>query len=198
MNDIAPPHGRRGHELPLAAIIATAVLAIAGCSSGASPSSIAGGSTGSQSAVAYSACIRSHRVPNFPDPGSGGQIPKADPQQLGVSTAQLQAAQQACAHLIPATGSTAEQQTELQCSMADDCSQAVIQQWMGGLRTLAQCLHSHGQPNWPDPVISSEGGHQAGPHFLYAQAGIDHHSPQVLADVQTCVDLTGFQGLPLP
>ena len=82
--------------------------------------------------------------------------------------------------------------------MTDNCSQAVVQQWMSGLRTLAQCLRSHGEPNWPDPVISSLGGHQAGPHFLYAQAGIDHHSSQVLADVQTCIDLTGFQGLPLP
>ena len=32
------------------------------------------------SAVAYSACIRSHGVPNFPDPDSSGQVPKADPQ----------------------------------------------------------------------------------------------------------------------
>ena len=198
MNGIATPHRRRRHGLPLTAIIATAVLAMAGCSSGGRPPSNAGGSTSSPSAVAYSACMRSHGVPNFPDPGSGGQVPKADPQQLGVSTAQLQAAEQACAHLIPATGSTAEQQAETQCSMADNCSQAVIQQWMSGLRTLAQCLRSHGQPNWPDPVISSEGAHQAGPHFLYAQAGIDHHSSQVLAAVQTCIDLTGFQGLPLP
>lgn len=198
MNDSATPHRRRRHGLPLAAIIATAVLAMAGCSSGGSPPSSAGGSTSSPSAVAYSACVRSHGVPDFPDPGSSGQVPKADPQQLGVSTSQLQAAEQACAHLIPATGSTAEQQTETQCSMANNCSQAVVQQWMSGLRTLAQCLRSHGEPNWPDPVISSLGGHQAGPHFLYAQAGIDHHSSQVLADVQTCIDLTGFQGLPLP
>jgi hypothetical protein len=198
MNDIATPHRRRRHGLPLAAIIATAVLAIAACSSGGSPSSSAGGSTSSPSAVAYSACIRSRGVPNFPDPGSGGQVPKADPQQLGVSASQLQAAQQACAHLLPATGSTAEQQQETQCSMADNCSQAVVQKWMSGLRTLAQCLRSHGEPNWPDPVISSQGGHQAGPHFPYDQAGIDHHSSQVLAKVQVCIDLTGFQGLPLP
>jgi hypothetical protein len=110
----------------------------------------------------------------------------------------LQAAEQACQHLIPATGSTAEQQQETQCSMADNCSQAVVQQWMSGLRTLAQCLRAHGEPNWPDPIISSAGGHQAGPHFPYAEAGIDHHSPQVLAKVQVCIDLTGFQGLPLP
>jgi hypothetical protein len=181
-----------------ATVIAAAVLALAGC--GGSPSSTSGSpnASSSPSAVAYSACMRSHGVPNFPDPGSGGQVPKADPQQLGVSSALLQATEQACQHLIPATGSTAEQQQETQCSMAGNCSQAVVQKWMSGLRTLAQCLRTHGEPNWPDPVISSEGGHQAGPHFNYDQAGIDHHSSQVLAQVQVCIGLTGFQGLPLP
>src|SRR6266581_6961192 len=195
MNDIATPHRRRRRGLPLAAIIATAVLAMAACSSGGSPSSSAGGSTSSPSAVAYSACMRSHGVPNFPDPASGGQVPKADPQQLGVSTSQYQAAQQACAHLLPSTGSTEEQQQETRCAMAGDCSQAVVQQWMSGLRTLAQCLRSHGEPNWPDTIITSLGGHQALPHFPYDQAGIDHHSQPVLAKVQVCIGLTGFAGL---
>lgn len=197
MNDIAAPFRRRAHGLPVAAVLATAVLAVAACAGSGHPST-AGESASSASTVAYSACVRAHGVPNFPDPGSAGQVPKADAQQLGVSATQLQSAEQTCAHLLPATGSTAEQQQETQCTMAGNCSQAVIQQWMSGLRTLAQCLRSHGEPNWPDPVISSEGGHPAGPHFLYAQAGIDHHSPQVLAHVQTCIDLTGFQGLPLP
>jgi hypothetical protein len=205
MSDIPNAHRRRRHGQPRAAIIATAVLAMltAACSGSGSGSSSTGSggspnASSSPSAVAYSACMRSHGVPNFPDPGSGGQVPKADPQQLAVSTSQLQAAQQACQHLIPATGSTAEQQQETQCTMAGDCSQAVVQQWMSGLRTLAQCLRSHGEPNWPDPIISSQGGHPAGPHFPYDQAGIDHHSSQVLAKVQVCIGLTGFDGLPLP
>jgi hypothetical protein len=105
----------------------------------------------------------------------------------------LQAAQEACKGLIPAIGSTAEQQQETQCAMARDCSQAVVQQWMSGLRTLAQCLRTHGVPNWPDPVIA-----QGVPHYPYEQAGIDHHSPQILAKVDQCVTLTGFAGLPLP
>ncbi len=185
-----------------AAVIATAVLALltAACSGSPSSTGSSGSPTASSSpsAVAYSACMRSHGVPNFPDPTSNGQIPKADPQQLGVSSSQLQAAEQACQHLFPATGSTAEQQQETQCAMADNCSQAVVQQWMSGLRTLAQCLRSHGEPNWPDPVISSDGRNQGLPHFDYTQAGIDHHSSQVLAKVQVCVTLTGFAGLPLP
>jgi hypothetical protein len=184
------------------AVIATAVLALlaAACSGGSRSSAgsggapNAGGSSSSPSAVAYSACMRSHRVPNFPDPTTNGQVPKADPQQLGVSTSQLQAAQRACQHLIPGTGETAEQQQETQCAMAGDCSQAVVQQWMSGLRTLAQCLRSHGEPNWPDPIINSRGL----PHYPYEEAGIDHHSSQVLAKVDECIRLTAFEGLPLP
>lgn len=174
------------------------MTACSGTPSTGSGRSNAGASTHSPSTVAYSACIRSHGVTQFPDPGSAGQIPKADAQQLGVSPSQLQAAEHACAQLIPPTGDTAEQQQETQCAMAGDCSQAVVQHWMSGLRTLAQCLRSHGEPSWPDPVIASLGGHPAAPHFPYEQAGIDHHSAQVVAKVDECIGLTGFAGLPLP
>jgi hypothetical protein len=198
--------GRYAVGLIAVALLATACshspsgpgVAHVGSSAGSGSSSHAGGSPSSPSAVAYSACMRSHAVPNFPDPTNSGQVPKADAQQLGVSGSQLQAAQQACAHLIPPTGSTAERQQETQCAMAGDCSQAVVHRWMSGLRTLAQCLRSHGEPTWPDPIIASLGGHPAAPHFPYDQAGIDHHSSQVLAKVDECVRLTGFQGLPLP
>jgi hypothetical protein len=143
--------------------------------------------------------MRAHGVPNFPDPGSGGQVPKADAQQLGVSSLQLQAAQRGCAHLIPTEpGSTEEQQQELRCATGDTCPSALVQQWMSGLRQLARCLRTHGEPHWPDPIITSLAGHPPAPHFPYEQAGIDHHSPPVLAKVQACVQLTGFQGLPLP
>jgi hypothetical protein len=142
--------------------------------------------------------MRAHGVPNFPDPDGRGQVPKADPQQLGVSSSQLEAAEQACVQLIPPTGDTSEQQRETQCAMASDCSPAVVAQWMSGLRTLAQCLRAHGEPNWPDPMISSAGRNHGLPHFDYDQAGIDHHSSQVLAKVDECMSLTGFQGLPLP
>jgi hypothetical protein len=187
----------------VAALIAAlgAVLLMTACGSGSPAGS--GASSGSVatspvSAVAYSTCMRSHGVPNFPDPGSAGQVPKADPQQLGVSSSAYQSAQQACVQLIPSNGDTAEQQQETQCAMADDCSQTVVQHWMDGLRTLAGCLRSHGEPRWPDPVINSQGPGQGLPHFNYDQAGIDHHSPQVLAQVKQCMRLTGFQGLPLP
>ena len=128
-----------------AAVIATAALALlAAC--GASPSSAgsggspnAGGSASSPSAVGYSACVRSHGVPSYPDPGSGGAIPKGSPQQFGVSDSQYQAATQACAHLLPNGGSGRTAAAEVQ------------QEWRGMLN-FARCMRAHGVPNWPDPT----------------------------------------------
>ena len=186
------PLRRRG--LPIAAVIAVAVLALlaAACSGSGSPN--AEGSSSPPSAVAYSRCMRSHRVPNFPDPNSSGQLPKTDAGQLGVSTSQYQAAQLACAHLIPATGSTEEQQQDTQCAMAGDCSQAVVQPWLSGLRTLARVPALPRGSQLARPIITSGGL----PHFPYSEAGIDHHSSQILAKVQVCIRLTGFKGIPLP
>ena len=86
---VAPsPLRRRG--VPVAAVIATASLAllVAACGGSASATgsggaSNAGGSPSSLSAVGYSHCMRSHGVPNFPDPDSSGQLPKGDAQHLG-------------------------------------------------------------------------------------------------------------------
>src|SRR5690348_5543562 len=137
----------------VAAIIAAALaLLAAACGSGGSPSPAgsggspaAGGSAGSPSAVPYSACIRSHGVPTYPDPNSSGQLPKTDAQLLGVSTSQYQAAQHACQHLLPTGGSI--QQQEAQCMQNSDCPPALVQQMMTADLKLARCMRSHGVPN---------------------------------------------------
>jgi hypothetical protein len=204
-------HVGLGYGLRGAALIIAAILVLAACSGGGSggpgvasvsSSSVgspsAGRSTTSPSAVGYSRCMRDHGVPNYPDPTSSNAVIKVTAQQLGVGSSQLQAAQHACQPLIPSTGDTVEQQQELQCAQTGDCPQAVIEQWMSGLRMLARCLRTHGEPNWPDPIIASLGGHPPAPHYPYEQAGIDHHSQKLLHEVQECAQITGFQGLPLP
>jgi hypothetical protein len=152
-----------------AAIIATAGLALlaAACSSGSQSSTgsstgsggspHAGGSATSPSAVAYSACMRSHGVPNFPDPGSNGQVPKADPQLLGVSSSQLQVAQRTCQHLYPTNGGTLSASSLRQCYESGVCPQALVRQALNAGLKFAQCMRSHGVPNWPDPTIDSQG-----------------------------------------
>ena len=139
------------------AIIAMAVLAPLAAACGGSPSRAgsggsppAGGPADSTSAVAYSACMRSHGVPNYPDPDSSGQLPKTGAQLLGISTSQYQTAQQTCRHLLPTGGSV--QQQEAQCMQNSDCPPALLQQMMAGDLKLARCMRSHGVPNFPDPT----------------------------------------------
>ena len=185
-----PPRARPPTARTVAAIIATAVLALlAAACSGGSPSSTgsggspnAGGSTSSLSAVAYSACMRSHGVANFPDPGSGGAIPKGDAQHFEVSTSQLQAAQQACQPLLPAGGSL-DQQTE-QCMSTGDCPPALVQQILTAAGKFARCMRSHRVPNWPDPTIDSQGR----PAFVFSVSkdGFDPHEPQIMSKEDEC------------
>ena len=82
----------RCRPLILASVVAVAVFSLlaAGCGGGAallgsraSPD-FDPATTTTSGAVAYSACMRSHGVPNFPDPDSQGNFPSID--QLGVSS----------------------------------------------------------------------------------------------------------------
>jgi hypothetical protein len=156
-------------------------------SSGSGGSRGAGGSTSSASAVGYSACMRSHGVPNFPDPDSSGQLPKGDAQQFDVSSSQYQAAQLACRHLLPAGGSLQEQ--EHQCMQNSDCPLALVQQMLTADRLLARCMRSHGVPNFPDPTEDSDG-----PVFYITKAGIsdaESHSHEFEATLEECERLVG-------
>ncbi len=172
-----------------AAIIAAA-LALLAAACGGSPSSAgrspdAGGSTDPASAVAYSHCMRSQGVPNYPDPGSGGTLPKVSAQQLGVSSSRLQAARRACLHLLPATGGSLKASSLRQCELTGDCPQTLVQQALhDGLR-FARCMRSHGVPNWPDPTTDSEGR----PYFDLSAHGFSRqqaHSSQIRAKVNEC------------
>jgi hypothetical protein len=162
-----------------AATIATAALALLAACSG-SPSSPTGsggspnaaGSSSSPSVLAYSQCVRTHGVPNFPDPTSSGEVPKGSAQQFGVSDTRYQAAQTACQHLLPAGPN-------------QQLPAAEVQQVLAGMRTFAHCMRSHGVPNWPDPSTQSNGQ----PVFDISSHGITHaqsHSPQVQTAMTEC------------
>ena len=176
------------------AVIATVVLAllVTACSGGPSSTgsgdSSAAGSADSPSAIAYSACMRSQGVPNYPDPDRSGQLPKGDAQQFGVSTPQYQAAQQACQHLLPTGGSL--HQEEYQCMQNSDCPSALVQQMLTADRELARCMRSHGVPNFPDPT----NGGSSGPVFNITQAGISDaasHTSQFETKLTECGRMAG-------
>jgi hypothetical protein len=186
---------------PVVAIIATAALALlAACSGGASSirssdSPNAGESSNSSSAVAYSACMRSRGVPNFPDPDSGGQLPKADAQHLGVSSSQLHTTQHACESVLPSNGGAINASSIQQCMEAGDCPQPLTQQVLNEERKFALCMRSRGVPNWPDPSIDSQGR----PVFVISisKLGFDPYSREVWAKGNECSHLMpGLAGLP--
>jgi hypothetical protein len=182
-----------------AAIIATAGLALlaAACSgdpssTGSSGSPAAGGSASSPSAVGFASCMRSHGVPNFPDPSGSGALPKTSPQRLKVSGSQFQTAQRACQHLLPrtVTNSTLEQ-----CEAAGICTRAETQLMLNAGLRFAGCMRSHGLPKWPDPTSDSQG--RVAFAISVSKDGFDPHSPRVEAKANECGHLMPGGGVPL-
>jgi len=112
------------------------------------------------SALAFSRCMRSHGVPNFPDPDSQGNYPPQSSASAQAKQASL-SAQEVCKHLLPSGGTGTPQQRQLKSTFA---------------LKVAQCLRGHGFPNFPDP----NGSRQASP------PGIDLNSPQFQAAETAC------------
>jgi hypothetical protein len=165
--------------------VAIGVVVLAAACSGRPPSTGSGGSSdagGSQSSrlLVFAQCMRSHGVPNFPDPTSDLKFPTA--QQLGVSSSRYQAAEGACQHLLPNGGSIAP---------------AEAQQMLPAMRRFSQCMRSHGVPNWPDPTIGSDG--KPGFDLIGVQPPIDTSSPQFASKEHDCGHLVPSQlgGIPV-
>jgi hypothetical protein len=120
--------------------------------------------------VAYSHCMRSHGVPNFPDPTAGEGIPK---DKIPVGSPQFGAASNDCEHSMPVSGlgpqTTPEQ---ARARVADEIS-------------FARCLRTHGFQNFPDPTITGQLT-----RAMLANAGIDVHQPAVLQAADACVAVT--------
>ncbi len=143
------------------AVTGAAGLALLAAACGGSPTSPTDGGT---AAITFSRCMRSHGIPAYPDPGSGGLLPKKTPQQLGVADTVFQAAQGACIHLVPNGGRP---------------TSAQVQQYRGVMLNYARCIRAHGVSNMPDP--DSRGHLDIGPG-----SGVDVNSPRFAAAYQAC------------
>lgn len=164
------------------AVLVTALLA-AGCGSSSSSTGATntGGSGKTASPARYTTCMRSHGIPNYPEPDSSGQLPKITPsnvQRYGVSMSQFNAAQTACGKFWPFQPPTAAQ----------------AQQELADYLKFARCMRGHGLPGFPDPTAQSDG-----PRFVISisKDGFDPHSPAVLAKARVCQHvLRAGSGLP--
>jgi hypothetical protein len=179
---------RRAVLAVVAALVAGAALAACGSSSptstvaslGSSTASFstapAAGGSGTPSAadsaklVKYSQCMRSHGVPDFPDPTNGRlmlQFKKGSSSTLDPNSPQFKAASQACKSLAPGglgSGQTVSPQAQAQALK------------------FARCMRSHGVPNFPDPTFSGGG--------IRIQAqGVNLSSPAAKRAQQACGSL---------
>lgn len=174
---------RRLATISIAPAAVACVLLLAGCGGGGSGSadtSTSGGATASQT-LAYTHCMRSHGVATFPDPTSGGEIPKTQVVTARKSNpSQFDSADSACHHLLPSNGNGA--------------TPAEIAQDWAQFRQFAQCMRHHGVPNWPDPTARSSTDKR--PAFLITAVGLNGNSPQLRAKAHQCASSVHITGLP--
>jgi hypothetical protein len=128
---------------PLIALVALACApAIAAC--GSSNNSIAAASGRASpahvaAALKFSDCMRSHGVPNFPDPSSAGGIHIQAGSGVNPFSPSFKSAQQVCFKLLPGGGPGAQHAT------AQEVAQTL---------KISECMRGHGVSGFPDPTLT--------------------------------------------
>jgi hypothetical protein len=181
MND--KTDGNRGPRRAGALAVAAAVAALAtACGGGASSSASA--PTYVQE-LALAQCMRSHGVPNFPDPNasggyaltSNGSIEGAGRSSIDIDSSQAQAAYGDCRHLLPGAPSISQLE-----QMAQQ-EQRRQEQALPMLLKYSQCMRSHGVPNFPDLGQGNQSPASGN------RAAINPNSPQFQAASTACQHL---------
>jgi hypothetical protein len=96
---VGKPGDGLGPDSPTFKVAEKACRSLQGAGKGPSP---AQSKEMQQAALKYAACLRSHGVPNFPDPVfSGGGMRQTLPPGVNPGSAQFKAAEQACRDLSP-------------------------------------------------------------------------------------------------
>jgi hypothetical protein len=140
---------------------------------------ISGGSGSSASkGLAFSSCMRSHGVPNFPDPNSQGQIDIGSSDGINPQSSQFQSAQQACQKLMPNGGTP---------------SPAQQAQALAAALKFSECMRSHGISDFPDP--NAQGGRISLKINASPGSDINPKSPLFQSAQKACAkDIPAFPG----
>jgi hypothetical protein len=163
----------------LAGLLVGGLLGLAGCG-GTSPTSTTTGSAGgpkdgTAAAYRFSACVREHGVPNFPDP-----VVRSSPgsQSVGIritpaisGNPRFKSAQQACQSILPPP------------SKSDLAAQAQQQhQHAQDILSFVRCLRSHGETRFPDPNAQGKLSLQT-----VQQDGVDIYAPSFVTAAKACI-----------
>jgi len=115
--------------------------------------------------------MRSHGVPDFPDPDSSGNF-NLDNDSV---SSQETAANQVCNHLL---------------NVGAQLNAAQTQHALSQLVKYAQCMRAHGVPNFPDPQITNGGvGVPGGFTFDTSGRNLGQKSRQYQSAARACQSL---------
>ena len=154
-------------------------VAIAACG-GASPNKSNKSGHRFSAFLAYSECMRSHGVTNFPDPVNAGGIQL--PAGMNPAAPSFRAAQSACFHLMPGGG---------------PARHPLSKQQIAAMVKTSECMRSHGVTGFPDPYSSPNGppnlnpanyssAEYAGGEVLAIPKSIDLSSPVFKEAAKAC------------
>jgi len=176
--------------------LATVAVLLAGCGGSSTPgvahlsandpaSSSSGEGSGSkpessastqQKMVAYADCMRSHGVPDFPEPNEGRLLFRGGSGSgVNPNSAQFQDAEKTCHKLMPEGGKPSPQ-------MQRQAQERALQ--------FSACMRSHGAPNFPEPEFTGT----AVRLHVKVGGGLDPNSPEFQAAQKACAPYFGPKG----
>ena len=151
-----------------------------GGSGGGAPESTETSAATQQKMVKFAQCMRTHGVPEFPEPVDGRVEFHGTPGNgLNPGSAQFQAAEKACRKYAPPR------------SAPSPAQRAKIEEQA---LKFSACMRHHGLPNFPDPQFSNGGG--AVRLKVGKSNGIEPGSPQFQAAQKACQSNLPFKAPP--
>ena len=130
---------------------------------------------GSADGEKFSACMRKHGLPNYPDPNSQGVITIHSGMGFDPGSPAFRSAQTTCSKLLPNGGQP---------------TAAQIAQRQQQMLAFSACMRAHGLKDFPDP---SNGGLRISVH---PGSDLDPNNPTFVKAQQACQKYIPFKGPP--
>ena len=170
------------HRLAVGLVVVGGAVGVAACGTGASSYSASGSASPAANTafINFSKCMRTHGVPNFPDPSGGGGIQISSSSGINPFSPAFKAAQQQLSQAAPGRRTS---------------DWAAI--GAGGAPALetSECMRRHGVSGFPDPTLKAPSS-PAGYGAIEDRGGVILAIPSTINVAVSRVS-AGRQGVPV-